>query len=94
MDVGLGPGHIVLDGDPDPSQKGAQSTNFRTVSIVAKRSPFSATDELLYSWLYCTKTPLVEAALVVLLSVQRQPVDSAHHRHCCRYPTLVVLIIV
>jgi len=36
-DVGLGPGHIVLDGDPAlPSTKGAQP-HFRPMSIVAKR---------------------------------------------------------
>jgi len=33
MDVGLGPGHIVLDGDPAPPPKGAQPLpNFRTMS--------------------------------------------------------------
>jgi len=45
--VGLGPGHIVFDGDPAP-QKGPQPHNFRPVSIVAKRSPISATAEHLY----------------------------------------------
>ena len=40
MGVGLGPGHIVLDGDPVPfPQKGAEPAlpNFRSISIVAKR---------------------------------------------------------
>ena len=38
MGVGLGPGHIVLDGDPaPPAKKGAQPPNFRTMSVVAKR---------------------------------------------------------
>jgi len=44
--VGLGPGHIVLDGDPaSSSPKGAQqpAANFRPMSIVANRSPISAT---------------------------------------------------
>jgi len=36
MQVGLGPGHIVLDGDSAPPQKGAHP-NFRPNSIVAKR---------------------------------------------------------
>jgi len=44
MDVGLGPGHIVLDGDPAFPQTGAQSPIFGP-SIVAKRSPISATAE-------------------------------------------------
>jgi len=49
-EVGLGPGHIVLDGDPaPPPRKGArQPLHFRPMSIVAKRSPISATAELLF----------------------------------------------
>ena len=47
-EVGLGPGDIVLDGDPAPPRKGAQpAPTFRPVSIMAKRSPISATAELL-----------------------------------------------
>jgi len=34
--VCLGPGRIVLDGDPAPLPKGTQPTNFRPISIVAK----------------------------------------------------------
>jgi len=48
MQVGLGPGHIVLDRDPaPPSQNGAEPTPaiFRPMTIVAKRSPISATAE-------------------------------------------------
>jgi len=38
MDVGLGPGHIVLDGDQVPlSKSGRAPPNFRTIFIVAKR---------------------------------------------------------
>ena len=41
-EVGLGQGHvIVLDGEPAPA-------TFRLMSIVAKRSPISATPELLF----------------------------------------------
>jgi len=37
MQVGLGPGHIVLDGDLAPlSEKGAEPHNFRPISVVAK----------------------------------------------------------
>jgi len=39
-EVGLGPGHIVLDWDPAalPRKKGTQPlTNFRPMSVVAKR---------------------------------------------------------
>jgi len=44
MEVGLVPGHIILDGNPTPP-KGAQRSNFRPMSIVAKRSFISATAE-------------------------------------------------
>ena len=38
MEVGLGPVHIVLDGDPAPlPQKGGRAPNFRPIFIVAKR---------------------------------------------------------
>ena len=38
MQVGLGPGHIVLDGDPAPPQKvGGAPPNFRPMFIAAKR---------------------------------------------------------
>jgi len=48
-EAGLGPGHIVLDGDPMGTQRPAQQPlpTFRPMSIVAKRSPISATAELL-----------------------------------------------
>jgi len=48
IEVGLGPGDIVLDGAQLPlPQKGATAPNFRRMSIVAKRSPISATSQLL-----------------------------------------------
>jgi len=47
-EVGLGPGHIVLDGDPVGTQPPQQPLpTLRPMSIVAKRSPISATAELL-----------------------------------------------
>jgi len=50
IEVGVGPDHIVLDGDPAPL-KGhtAQPPNFRPMSIVAKLSPISATVEHLFA---------------------------------------------
>jgi len=41
MQVGLGPGHFVLDRDAalPPQEWGRPSSNFRPMSIVAKRSP-------------------------------------------------------
>jgi len=45
-EVGLGPGHIVLDGDPAPPPPKAHSSPvFRSMPIVAKWSPISATAE-------------------------------------------------
>jgi len=39
-EVGLGPGDIVLDGDPaSPTERGTVAPTFRPMSIVAKRSP-------------------------------------------------------
>jgi len=47
-EVGLGPGHIVLYGDPVGTQPStAAPPHFRPMSIVAKQSPTSATAELL-----------------------------------------------
>jgi len=47
-EVGLGPVHIVLDGDPVGTQPPtAAPPHFRAMPIVAKRSPISATAELL-----------------------------------------------
>jgi len=44
MEVGIGPGHIALDGDPVPlHRKGAQPVpNFRPMSVVGKRLDGSA----------------------------------------------------
>jgi len=46
-EVGLGPGHIVLDGDPASHGKGHSNPTFQPMSIVAKRSPISATAKVL-----------------------------------------------
>jgi len=36
VQVGLGPSHIVLDGDPAPTPKRCTAPNFPTMSVVAK----------------------------------------------------------
>jgi len=49
-EVDLGPGDITLDGDPAPAHRkglGSPPPTFGPMSIVAKRSPVSATAELL-----------------------------------------------
>jgi len=53
MEVALGPGDIVLDGDPAPRKGGtAAPPTFRPMSVVAKWSPISATAELLLVCFY------------------------------------------
>jgi len=49
-EVGLGLGHIVLDDDPVGTQRRPQQPlpTFQPMSIVAKRSPISATADLLF----------------------------------------------
>ena len=49
--VGLGPGRVVLHGDPAPPPKRGTAPNFRPMSVVAKRSPVSATAEDLFPYL-------------------------------------------
>jgi len=52
QDVDLSPGHIMLDGDPvPPSERGTTTPTFWLMSVVAKRSPISATAELVFLFL-------------------------------------------
>ena len=49
-EVGIGPGDTVLDGDPAaPAERSRAAPTFRLMHILAKRSPISATAELLYT---------------------------------------------
>jgi len=57
--VCLGPGDIVLDGNPAPSKKGRSTPTFRPVSIMAKRSRMSATAELLLKVISATGSDVV-----------------------------------
>jgi len=62
-EVGLSPGDIVLDGDkaPFPQIKGEaaqQPSSFPPMSIVAKRSPISATAEMGDLSVWLTLTPV------------------------------------
>jgi len=54
VEVGLGPGDIVLDGDlpPPATERGTAAPTFRRMSVVAKRSPFSAAAEHLFPVLF------------------------------------------
>jgi len=53
VEVGLGPGHIVLDGDPAPP-KGTQQPPFSAHVYCSQRLPMSATAKLLLALLICT----------------------------------------
>ena len=51
-EASLAPGDIVLDGDPaPPTERGKHSPAFRPTFNVAKRSPISATAEILFAHL-------------------------------------------
>jgi len=50
-EVGLSPGQSVLDGNPSPQKKEHRTSTFRTISIVTKQLPISATAELLSHYL-------------------------------------------
>jgi len=74
--LGLGPATLVLDGGPAPSLKrGHSSSHFSAMSIVAKRSPISATTEpLLFirpnrSTMYVDTAHRYRPSSVVCLSV-------------------------
>ena len=52
VEVGLGPGHSVLDGDQATlTERGTATPHFSVDGFVAKRSPISATAELLYCFI-------------------------------------------
>jgi len=70
-EVGLCPGHIVLDRDPPPP-KGAQQPP-GSISIVAKRSPISATAELLLS--HMSGNSVLEALRVTRFAVIQEEIS-------------------
>jgi len=62
--VGLGAGHIVLRGDLAPYPKRGTVPNFRSMSVVAKRSPISAAAEHLLR--YASRQTILCTLTVVL----------------------------
>jgi len=73
MEVGLGTGHIVLDGDPapPPMEQGTTAPTFRSMSIADKRSPISAI--LLSSCGLCTN------AGIKLIVIKQYRLIISHH---------------
>jgi len=56
MQVGLGPGHIVLDGDPaPPPQKGGTAPNFQPISVASKYIWFR--EYIFRLWRGCYSSP-------------------------------------
>jgi len=51
-EVDLGPGHIVLDGDPDPLRKGHSSLPLFGPCLLWPRLPISASAELLSAFVF------------------------------------------
>ena len=81
LEVGLSPGHIVLDGDPAPT---AAPPHFWPMPIVAKRSPISATAELLFSSTYSnssntTVSDIAYENIVLLPPSNLSSCVSLHH---------------
>jgi len=58
--VGVGPGDIALDKSQGPRVQKGTPLNFRPMSTVAKRSPISATAELLLGQVKVKSTILYE----------------------------------
>jgi len=60
-EVDLGPGHIVLDGDPataPPWQKGHSSPTLFSPCLLWPRSPISATPQILFYYTNCISTQI------------------------------------
>jgi len=74
----VGPCEIVLDGDPAPPGKGHSTPTFRPVSTVAKRSPISATGELLLCLYYALSYLVItfKTALLLPLSSKNKTLHS------------------
>jgi len=89
-EVGLSPGHTALDGDPLPRPpKGAQQLHtFQPMSIVAKRSPISATGLLWFraetiSWLTASFLAYTLCIPYVVLWRWTSRIHSRIYAHVC-----------
>jgi len=74
MEVGLGPGDIVRWG-PISLQRGTAAPNFRPMSVVAKRSPISATAEHLFAFSFFITMFLLGSVRQIKLAI-RQLLDG------------------
>jgi len=86
--VGLGPGHIVLYvGTRSPT---ADAPHFRPMPIVAKRSPISATAELLLIFVPTSRTETAEDILTVMMSLCSVSRMLNVFRKLLIFPTLAI----
>jgi len=78
MELGLGPGDIVLDGDlATPGERGTSSPTFWPMSFVAKRSPISAAAELFFIGpLAASPENLCKSVWKFLLKVANRQTDN------------------
>ena len=65
-EVDLGPGDIVLDGDPVETQTTQQPLPLSAHAYMAKRSPISATAELLFCLSDCLSVTLLNVRVCAL----------------------------
>jgi len=81
--VDLGPGDIVSDGDPAPLERGTTTApSFRPMSIVAKRSPISATAEHLLLLNCCSYCDFVLERFTV---IGLYSMNSVQYYPCCHF---------
>jgi len=77
-EVGLGTGHIVLDGDQwGPRWPQQPLSTFRPTSIVAKRSPISETAEFL-SLMHCFSACIQADRAQRIMSIDQRPQFAIH----------------
>ena len=84
VNVSLGPGDIVSDGDPAPLESGTTTApSFRPMSIVAKRSPISATAEHLLLLNCCSYCDFVLERFTVVIGLYST--NSVQYYPCCHF---------
>jgi len=84
-EVGLGPGDNVLDGDPSPLKRAQHPHTFRPMCIVAKRSPISATAEVVFIVVHSQLTDVTDLLFALL---QLEDLDKIRCRPAQGWPCL------
>jgi len=84
-EVGLGPGNIVLDGDPAlPTERSTTAPTFWPLSVVAKWSSISATTELVFFAMYSRQVDERTSQITYYL----WPPCIAGSGHICFHPVV------